>query len=438
MKQTKHQYLIAMSLLLLASFIINLGFSALSPVFPYLILALKGVLKELPELTKGMIEAHKGAVELGMLTAAFMITRAPTAGIVGFLSDALGKKKTILLGMTIYFVSSLGFVLSNDLLLFIVFRGLQGIASAMVWPVAEAYLADITPRWSRGKAISLYSSSMLIAEILGPSIGVGIYKLYITFFGGDNIILALKSPIVFLALSCFFSTITLYFLPSSRGDKSIHHEEITGIRAILDKLKDMPRDIARSIKVIYVNGLINGIAMGILNTVAIVYIIEKVAKDPLLIGLFFSVFSLSALPATLIAGYLSDKTKRRKPFIVVGYVIGRTVFFIIPLINNYYILLILGTFLSMVFGFSTPNMRALQADLAPEGVRGSIFGLQQLFFNSGIFIGALIGGYLAKKYASVIFNIFGYMFTGYIVPFWTAAVLGVITTILFILYVEER
>lgn len=433
----KRQYLLAVSLLLIASFIINLGFSALSPVFPYLILALKGVLKELPELAKGMIQAHKGAVELGMLTAAFMVTRAPTAGIVGFLSDVLGKKRTILLGMGVYFVSSLGFVLSNDLLLFIVFRGLQGIASAMVWLVAEAYLVDITPRWSRGKAISIYTSSMLVAEILGPSIGVGVYKLYVTFFGGSNIVLALKSPIVFLALSCFFSMVTLYFLPTSKKTETIHQDEKIGFRTVLRKLKEMSNDIARSIKVIYINGLINGVAMGILNTVAIIYIIERVAKDPVLIGMFFSVFSFSALPATLLAGYLSDRTKKRKPFIIMGYVLGRTVFFFIPLVSDYLLLLILGTLLSMVFGFSTPNMRALQADLAPEGIRGSIFGLQQLFFNSCIFAGALIGGYLAKTYAAQFFNILGYMFSGYIVPFWIAGILGAITTILFILYVKE-
>ena len=50
----------ALTILLLASFIVNLGFSALSPIFPYLVLALKGVLKELPELTIGMIEALRG------------------------------------------------------------------------------------------------------------------------------------------------------------------------------------------------------------------------------------------------------------------------------------------------------------------------------------------------------------------------------------------
>lgn len=90
---TGRRYLVAVAILLAASFVINLGFSALSPVFPYLILALKGVLKELPELTKGVIEAHKGAVELGLLTAAFMVVRAPIAGVIGVVSDVLGRKR---------------------------------------------------------------------------------------------------------------------------------------------------------------------------------------------------------------------------------------------------------------------------------------------------------------------------------------------------------
>jgi len=70
----------AVFLLLLASFTVNLGFSALSPVFPYLVLALKGVLQELPEFVAGTIQAHVGALEFGFLMAAFMLTRAPGNG----------------------------------------------------------------------------------------------------------------------------------------------------------------------------------------------------------------------------------------------------------------------------------------------------------------------------------------------------------------------
>ncbi|RJS89724.1 MFS transporter [Candidatus Bathyarchaeota archaeon] len=428
-------YLRVVALLTVASFVINLGFSALSPIFPYLILAVKGILRELPELTSGAVEAHQGAVELGMLSAAFMAMRAPTAGVVGFVSDAIGKKKTILLGMGLYTASYLGFIFSNNLQLFILFRGVQGVASGMVWPVAEALLSDVTPRWSRGKMISVYSSSMMVAQVVGPGIGVGVYKLYVFSHGGGDVILALKIPLLLLVLLSLISLLTLLLLPSHRGGTDVRR---SGFREVFKMLGEMPGYVLRSLRVIYVNGFINGLAMGILQTVAIVYMIEKVAKDPFFIGLFFSIFSIVALPATFLAGYLSDRWRRRKPFVVFGYVVGRFAFFLIPLVTSYTLLLVLGAMLSLVFAFSSPAMRALQADLAADGVRGSIFGLQQLFFNSGTFVGALLGGYITKVFAEKMVNLLGYLLTGYIVPFWMAGSLGILTTVLFVLYVEER
>ncbi|MCD6154595.1 MAG: MFS transporter [Candidatus Verstraetearchaeota archaeon] len=423
------------SILILASFIINLGFSSLSPIFPYLILAVKGVLKQLPELTGGMLQAHVGAVELGLLTAAFMVARAPTAGIIGFISDIFGKKRTIMIGMLLYTASSIGFLLSNQIPLFIVFRAVQGVASGMVWPVAEALLSDVSPRWSRGKLISIYSSSMMIAQVAGPSIGVAFYKLYVSIYGGGDVVTALKAPIILLTVFSAFSAITIIFLPKIEMNVG----EVVGgsFRDLLKILRSLPERTARSFKVIYVNGLINGFAMGIIQTAAIVYMIERVAKDPIFIALFSSISSLAALPAALIAGYLSDRWARRKPFILIGYIFGRTAFFLIPLTTSYIPLLILGVMISLVFGFSSPIMRALQADLSPEGVRGSIFGLQQFFFNSGILLGALIGGYLTRICAVENIFIFGLTFTGYIIPFWTAGILGLLTATLFTLYVEE-
>ena len=211
--ESKRGFLRAAFFLIGVSFIINLGFSALSPVFPYIVLAFKGLLTELPELVEGSIAAHEGAVEMGVLTAVYMVSRAPTAGVIGFFSDVLGKKKTMLLGMGLYLLASVGFIYLNTFLIFTFFRALQGMASAMIWPVAEAYLSDITPQWSRGRMISLYASSMLVAQIFDPSIGVGIYKLYVLFFGGSDVLLAVKSPAIFLALSCFLS-LTLFAVSS--------------------------------------------------------------------------------------------------------------------------------------------------------------------------------------------------------------------------------
>ncbi len=433
------RYALALSILLAASFVANLGFSAFGPVLPYLILALKGVLEELPELVAGTVEAHKGAVEFGMLTAAFMATRAPMAAVVGILSDAFGRKRTMLAGMTLYFAVSLGFLLSNDILLFALFRALQGAASAMVWPVAEAYIADITPKWSRGKALSAYVSSMFVAEIAGPAVGVAVYKLYVAMFGSADLLAALKSPIAFLAISCLASAIAMGFLPS------INAREPSGggcswraaLEGVLGSLKALPPGISRSIKAIYVNGFVNGIAMGIIQTAAITYIIEEVAKDPLYIGLFISVMSAVALPATMVAGYVSDRMQKRKPIALLGYILGRSTFFALPFAKSPEIVLALGALFGVLFGLSAPVMRALQADLSTQAVRGTVFGVQQFFFNSGTFAGALLGGWLTREFARAKLALLGYEVGGYAAPFWLAALLGLAAVAVFAVYVEE-
>ena len=199
----------------------------------------------------------------------------------------------------------------------------------------------------------------------------------------------------------------------------------------------MPKDIARSIKVMYVNGVINGFAVGILDTAVMVYIIERVVKDPKYIGMFYTMFALIGLPVSLVAGYISDRTRKRKPLILLGYILGRLAFFLIPLTTSYTLMLVIGALASVTFSLSAPIMRALQADLAPLGTRGSIFGLQQLFFNLGTFAGAIIGGYLTEMCSGLAFNVLGHELSGYAIPFWSAGVLGIITTLLFAIYVVD-
>jgi len=101
------------------------------------------------------------------------------------------------------------------------------------------------------------------------------------------------------------------------------------------------------------------------------------------------------------------------------------------------LLLLLAIPASMTFGVSVPAMRALQADLTPREVRGSIFGVQQFFMNGGVFIGSLLGGWLTQVVATQTYRIASQEIEGIVLPFWITGILGIITTILFILYVEE-
>ncbi len=425
---------LALIITLLISLAIGVGFSAATPVFPYLVLALKGILTQLPELTKGSIAAHKGAVEFGALMAAFMLFRAPVAAFSGTLSDLLGRKTLILLGMVIYTITSFGMLLVNDVLGLIALRALTGVASGITWPVAEAYLADVTTPQERGRAISLYIMTQNLGDVIGPGIGAAVYKFYVQMFGPRDYLFALKTPFLVMGGLSLVATALAVMLPKVVPTVK---EVTSGLREIASILRSLPKSVATSIKAIYVNGVGNGLAMGIMNTALIVYAVERIVKDPAIIGLAFTVMGLSALPTTFISGWLSDKFERRKPFVLASYVVSRPVIFLMPFLADVTSFVLALIAFMMAFSIGMPIMRALQSELVGQEIRGTVFGVQQLFFNVGVVVGAMAGSYLVSVYAPTTVQLLGLELTGYIVPFWAAGVITVLTTVIFALYVKE-
>jgi MFS family permease len=82
----------------------------------------------------------------------------------------------------------------------------------------------------------------------------------------------------------------------------------------------------------------------------------------------------------------------------------------------------------MTFGISVPAMTALQADIAPREVRGSIFGIQELFMNSGVLVGSILGGWITQVLATQIYRVAVYQIQGIALPFWITGTLGALTT----------
>ncbi len=425
---------LALIITLLISLVIGVGFSAAMPVFPYLVLALKGILTQLPELTQGAIAAHEGAVEFGALMAAFMLFRAPIAAFSGTLSDLLGRKTLILLGMIIYTITSLGMLLVDDVLGLIALRALTGVASGITWPVAEAYLADVTTPQERGRAISLYIMTQNLGDVVGPGIGAAIYKLYVQMFGPQDYLFALKTPFLVMGGLSLVATALAVMLPkvvpTVKGVTS-------GLREIASIIRSLPRSVAISIKAIYVNGVGNGLAMGIMNTALIVYAVERIVKDPAIIGLAFTIMGLSALPTTFLSGWLSDRFERRKPFVLASYLVSRPVIFLMPFLADVTSFALALIAFMMAFSIGMPIMRTLQSELVGQEIRGTVFGVQQLFFNVGVVVGAMAGSYLVSVYAPTTVRMLGLELTGYVIPFWAAGVITVLTTVIFALYVKE-
>jgi MFS family permease len=103
--------------------------------------------------------------------AAFLLTQTATTVVFGKLSDLIGRKKVMLVGIAAFLVGSIlcGFAWSMPSL--IVFRLVQGIGAGAVQPTAMTIVGDLYSAHERGKIQGWLASVWAVSAILGPLAG---------------------------------------------------------------------------------------------------------------------------------------------------------------------------------------------------------------------------------------------------------------------------
>src|SRR5512136_136772 len=144
--------------------IISLGFGLIMPLFP---LYLKYLSKDPSDV----------GLQVGILFSMFVLTRAILATPFGNLSDRVGRKKLILIGSFLYAVLAILFTVPSTWVGLLFVRALQGLASAMVWPVSEALIIDSTPSHMRGRAMGKVVMMSNLGMVVGPFVGGGLFGL---------------------------------------------------------------------------------------------------------------------------------------------------------------------------------------------------------------------------------------------------------------------
>ncbi|WFN34347.1 MFS transporter [Methanogenium sp. S4BF] len=143
---------------------------------------------------------------IGVVFAAFSFSRTVCMPLFGRLSDRYEKKQIMAAGLFFYAVISLGYIIAPTVALLTVVRFVHGIASAMIAPVAMAYLGGIAGEGEEARIMSRFQASMLFGFGAGPLMGGVIYDL----FGFSAAFYALMA---FSALACL---IVVLFLPEER------------------------------------------------------------------------------------------------------------------------------------------------------------------------------------------------------------------------------
>lgn len=428
--------------------LIMLGFGIVAPSMAFYLIALEGGLTQPPGpnyIVPDTVVAEF-AIILGIMMAAFMGTRTIMARFWGGLSDERGRKPLLMAGLIGYMILLVLFGMAQNWIHLLIVRALQGVVSAAVWPVAEAALMDIVGIERRGEALGLYMMVSSMGFIIGPGIGGLLYN-----FCRDFLLLPVpdvfRVPYYIAAAIMLPAVLMTWFILNETSPGKVEHtapeDEQTDVQTEpiphpIDNTSDseMTPKTRRMIKILYVMAIANGIAMGLGQPIFMLFLMSKITSDIGLIGLIISGAGSIGMLFSIPAGRYADK-RGRKGLAVWGAVAGRASLAAIPLTTTVGQTAGVWVGMSASMAVSQPAMRAIQADLVPWNLRGKLFGTIQAFFNAGATIGPLVGGALYAVFSLVVFQVGPFAIEGFVVPFWLAAVIGIIGAILLLLYVEE-
>ncbi|PYH43291.1 MFS transporter [Aspergillus saccharolyticus JOP 1030-1] len=133
---------------------------------------LTSVLPYLPEMIESVgVPKHEIAKWVGITSAVTAFSQAAMAVTWGTLSDTVGRKPVILLGLTCTMVMSLVFGLSRSLVMLVVARGLLGLMNGNVG-IIRTMVAEMVPEKElQPRAFSIMPLVWTIGSIFGPAFG---------------------------------------------------------------------------------------------------------------------------------------------------------------------------------------------------------------------------------------------------------------------------
>ena len=109
--------------------------------------------------------------EVSWVLTSYIVAAAIATPLSGWLSDRLGRRNLLLIGVSGFTAASLLCGLATSLPQMVLFRVAQGIFGATLAPLAQAIMLDVTPREKMGQSMAIFGLGVMVAPIIGPTLG---------------------------------------------------------------------------------------------------------------------------------------------------------------------------------------------------------------------------------------------------------------------------
>jgi MFS transporter, DHA1 family, tetracycline resistance protein len=324
-----------------------------------------------------------GALAIGLLSTSFSFMQFVFAPFWGRLSDRIGRRPVILIGLFGSFLSYLLFGLANSLALLFAARICAGIAGANI-ATAQAYMADVTTPENRARGMGLVGAAFGLGFIFGPAIG-GFLSQY-----------GYQAPSFFAsALSLVNFVAALKVLPESRPVAVGQRPRLSRIQALRAATTRPPLP---QLLLIY---FIVTAAFSSFEATFALFSERRFGFTATTLGYLFA---FVGVVLSIVQGGLVGRAARRLgehrllPPAILTLAAG---LLLIPVSYGLPMLLLATGLLAVGMGFNSPAITALISRLSRADEQGGVLGISQSMASLARIIGPAWGGFLYDRFGTV-------------------------------------
>jgi len=348
----------SIAVLFVTMLLVMIGFGIVIPIFPFLIVDLGG-----------------GATSLGFFMAAYSVMQFICAPFWGRLSDRIGRRPVLLIGLVGYGITFTLFGFVSELWMMFAIRVLSGILSSATLPTAMAYIADTTNGAERSRGMGLLGAAMGLGMIIGPAMG--------GWLGSDNFALPF-----FLAggLAVLTVPFAIWFLPESLPESGKHATDQKKSAITLEVIK-------HPLFMVFLICFVFNFTSSLFQGTFALFAADKVGFGPKEMGILFAVLGMVSV---IIQGGLVGRLVKRfgdVKLVKAGLFAGAAGMLLMLLAPNVFWLYLTSAIFNIGWTLLGPTSSSLVSKNASGG-QGAALGIMQSFSSFGRILGPMAGGAL--------------------------------------------